>query len=181
MTKPDFLKYLTPKAIVNLSIIVGFLVFVIPTLLSLGGEVRQRATSIREQRMQIDRQTRMIAKLAEFREASSEVETAMADLQSIIPPREKLFSFPQNVERLATGAGATADVNFIGKESPATEDEAGSNTFTVTGKGNFDDTLELISALEKRREFFVSLDSINMTRLEGQFNTVINGLVFFYD
>lgn len=181
MTKPDFLKYLTPKAIVNLSVIVGFLIFMIPTLLSLGGEVRQRAAAIREQRVQIDRQTHMIAKLAEFREASSEVEAAMADLQLIIPPRERLFSFPQNVERLAAGVGATADVNFVGRESPATESEAGSNIFTVTSKGNFDDTLKLISALEKRREFFVSLDSINMTRLEGQFNTVINGLVFFYD
>ena len=181
MAKPDFLKYLTPKAIIHLSVILGFLIFVIPTFLFLGSEVKQRAASIRTQRVQIDTHTRMIAELAKFREASAEVGYAMADLQTIIPPRRELFSFPQDIERLGLGTDITANVNFVGKETPAMNDKAGSNMFTVTSKGSFDSTFQFIRALEERREFFVSLGSINMVKIEEQFNSVINGLVFFYD
>ncbi|MDD5710924.1 MAG: hypothetical protein PHV43_02390 [Candidatus Colwellbacteria bacterium] len=181
MAKPDFLKYLTPKTIINLSVILGFLLFVIPTLLFLGGEVAQRAASIRAQREQIDIHTRMISELTEFREASAEVKSAMIDLQTTIPPRERLFSFPQNVEQLGSDLGLAANVNFAGKEVPATGDTAGNNMFTITSKGSFDSTLSFIEAMEERREFLVSLESIDITKLEGQFNATIGGLVFFYD
>ncbi len=141
----------------------------------------QRAASIRAQRIQIDTHTRMITKLAEFRETSAEAEDAVANLQTIIPPREKLFSFPQNIEQLGLSVDVAANANFVGKERPATNDEAGSNMFTIKGRGSFDNTLQFIKALEERRGFLVDLEFLEVVNLEGQFNSVINGLVFFYD
>jgi len=181
VAKSDFVKYLTPKAIINLSIIVGFLIFVISILLFLGNEVGQRAASIRAQRLQIDAHTRMIAKLAEFREASAEAESATADLHTIIPPREKLFSFPKNIEQLGLSVDVAANADFVGKEKPATNDEAGSNMFTIKGTGSFDNTLRFVKTLEERKDFLVNLESFEVINLEEQFYSVINGLVFFYD
>ena len=181
MAKLDFLKYLTPKAIINLSVVLGFLVFVIPTLLFLGNEVEQRAASIKAQRVRIDTHTRMITKLAELREASVEAESAMLKLRTIVPPRDRLFSFPRYMEKLGSDSDVLASVDFTGKETPATVDKAGSNAFIIAGSGSLNDTLEFMENIEASGEFFVSSESVDIVRLGEQFNSVINGLVFFYD
>jgi len=177
VAKLDFLKYLTPKAIINLSVVLGFLVFVIPTLLFLGNEVEQRAASIKAQRVRIDTHTRMITKLAELREASVEAESAMLKLRTIVPPRDRLFSFPRYMEKLGSDSDVLASVDFTGKETPATVDKAGSNAFIIAGSGS----LKFMENIEASGEFFVSSESVDIVRLGEQFNSVINGLVFFYD
>jgi hypothetical protein len=182
VAKPDFLKYLTPKAIINLSIVLGFLIFVIPTLLFLGNEVEQRATFIRAQRVKIDAHARIIAELAELRKASTEAEQAMLKLQTIIPTRDRLFSFPKHVEELGSNNNLVASINFTGRETPAIADKAGDNAFKITSGGSFNNTLEFIENIEASWDFFVSLESIDMVVGTGeQFNSTINGAVFFYD
>lgn|GEM_PF-2811898 len=181
MARLDLFKYLTPKAIVNLSVILGLLVFAVWTLIFLGNEIESRSSLIREERTEINTRARMIAELAELREESVEAETATLVLQSVVPTRDKLLLLPKHVEQLGSKSEITANVSFTGKEVLATEGGAGNNAFRVGASGSFNNTLEFIESLESTEEFFIKLESIDIVRVDRIFNTTISGLVYFYD
>jgi hypothetical protein len=181
VAKPDFSKYLTPKAIVNLFLIGGFLVFIIPTLIYLGQEIKERSSSLKAERVEIDLRSKSISRLAELRKASEEAAVAGEKLELLLPPRDELFSFTDYVKQLAGQNGVVANLDFSGTETAPTETSAGSNGFQLAASGRLNNIISFIEALESGNRFFSSLEGVEVTEIGAEFSAVLNGLVYFYD
>lgn len=179
MAKIDLSKSLTPKAILNLLVILGFLIFVLWILLFLGGEIKQGALDVGQKRAQIDSRIAAISRLTELRQEAEEASSALKSLQNIVPIRDDLLSVPRYVERLASGSNVTASFDFTGAEQAPEGDRAGSSSFKIIAKGPYPDLLSFIGGLE-RGDFFITINSIEITiQGDGTFGANIDGLVYF--
>lgn len=181
MAKSEFAKYLTPKAIINFSVIAGFLMFIIPTLIFLGKEVDERASTLRVNREKVGGESSTIARLASLKSASAEAEAGLAVMQKLIPPRDRLFSFPDYLEEKGDASRVTVNFDFAGGESPSGEGSAGNSPFRIASTGPFDNIVRYIESIENSNSFFVKLGAVDFTREGTQFSSGIGGLVYFYE
>ncbi len=182
MTQINFGKYLTPKAIVNLSILFGFLIFIAIMLSSLSQEIEYKAETIRDQKAQIESRIRSISKLAELSDAAKEAGPALEEINSLLPSRDELVSFPRYISNMGTESNVTAAFNFRGEEVPSTETEAGYSGFYLIITGTFPNVVDFLENLEKGR-FIVKVDSFDviLQRESSDFQADIIGSTFFRD
>ncbi|MBU2101625.1 type 4a pilus biogenesis protein PilO [Patescibacteria group bacterium] len=181
MTRPNFLKYLTPKAIINLSLIVGFLTFAIFTLFSLGNEVEERSSLLRAQRATIDSRTNMISRLAELRKTSVEAQSAMEVLRGALPPKAELFSFSDYLKEVGAKNDVGVEFSFTGGETLSSPDNAGYNPFRIVNNGSLNNISSFIQNIEDSNKFLVRITSVDVSQVKDTFKSTIEGLVFFYD
>ena len=182
MVKIDFGKYFTPKAIVNLFVLFGFLIFIAIILSSLGNEIESKAEAIRDQRAQIESRIRSISKLAELSDSAKEAKPALEEINSLLPNRDELVSFPRYISNLGAENNVTAAFNFRGEEVPSTEMEAGYSGFYLIITGTFPNVVSFLENLEKGR-FIVRVDSFDVVlqRASSDFQADIIGSIFFRD
>ena len=181
MTKSNFGKYLTPKTIINLSIILGFLVFIIPTLLSLGSEVQNRAEALRNQRASVTTRSESIARLAELKRSAEEASGALQVLSDLVPPRDELFSFPDYLSELGEKTRIETNFTFIGEQRAQDGGRVGSSSFRIDNVGSFNGILSFIQNLENGPKFIISLNSVDIVKTDSGFKSTAGGNVFFYE
>ncbi|PIR98043.1 MAG: hypothetical protein COT89_01200 [Candidatus Colwellbacteria bacterium CG10_big_fil_rev_8_21_14_0_10_42_22] len=181
MTEFNFSKYLTPKTIINLSIIVGFFVFIVPLLVSLGGEVEDRAESLRQERGRIASRSESISRLADLRKTADEAKSAYVVLQNILPQREELFSFSDYLESISKSNGVNTQFSFTGEETSSGPDAPGQSAFRVVNNGSFQNILSFIKDIENSNKFLVKLSGVDLTGSGKEYRATISSLVFFYD
>lgn len=179
MAKLDFSKYLNSKGIINLFVILGFLVFIIPTLITLGKEISEESQNLAKERARISSLSQTIGRLAELRESAKQADEALSKLQGALPQRDDLFSFPRYIEADGRKKNLALTTSFTGNEVDPTGNSAGISSFKISGVGSFTDTLRFIQDLELGKTFFVNLTSIDVTQSEESFKSSINGSVFF--
>ena len=180
--KVDVSKYFSPKAIVNLSILLGFLVFVSMILFFLGQEIKNKTTQILAQRAEIESRINSISKLAELTTAAKEAEPALAELNSLLPKRDELVAFPRYIGTLALESDVEDRFSFRGEEVPSTETEAGNSGFSLSVAGSYGNILDFLEKLESGR-FIIRVDNFDVVlqRDNSWFKADIQGLVFFRD
>lgn len=182
MVKIDAGKYFTPKVIINLSVLFGFLVFITMTLSFLGKEIKNKAQQIQDQRAEIESRINSISRLAELSAAAKEAEPALNELSSLLPKRDELVAFPRHIDTLATESSVDDRFSFRGEEIDPTETEAGHSGFTLSITGSYSNILTFLEKLEKGR-FIVRVESFDVVlqRDNASFEADIQGLVFFRD
>lgn len=182
MAKVDAGKYFTPKVIINLSVLLGFLVFISLVLSFLGKEIQDKANRIRDQRAEIGLRINSISKLAELSAAAKEAEPALEELSSLLPKRDELVVFPRYIDTLATESSVDDRFSFKGDDIDPTETEAGHSSFTLSVTGSYSNVLTFLEKMEKGR-FIIKVESFDVVlqRDESGFKADIQGLVFFRD
>jgi len=180
MAKIDAGKYFTPKVIINLSVLLGFLVFITMVLSFLGKEIKDKAQQIQDQRAEIESRINSISRLAELSAAAKEAEPALNELNSLLPKRDELVGFPRYISTLASESIVGEHFNFIGGEVAPTETEAGHGGFTLSITGSYASTLNFLEKLEKGR-FVIRVTNLDIVSGSGSFKADIQGLVFFRD
>jgi Tfp pilus assembly protein PilO len=182
MAKIDFGKYLTSKTIVNLSVFLGFLIFVGLIISFLGREISDKATEIRGHRSEIEGRITSIARLAELRATAKDAEPALLELRSLLPKRDELVAFPRYVESLAASHSLDARFEFRGDDTPPSEGVAGSSSFYISAVGQYRDIFTFVEAFEEGR-FIVTINSFDVViqRESAAFKADLHGLVYFRD
>lgn len=182
MVKIDVGKYLTPKAILNLFILLGFLVFITMVLFTLGQEIKSKAQTIQEQRAEIESRISSISRLADLTAAAKEAEPALADLNALLPKRDDLVTFPRYIDTLASQNQVEDRFSFGGEVIAATETEAGRSSFTLSIIGSYANILGFLEQLERGR-FIIKVEALDVIiQREGtSFEANIQGSVFFRD
>src|SRR3989344_2914052 len=150
MAKIDAGKYFTPKVIINLSVLFGFLIFITMVLSFLGIEIKDKAQQIQDQRAEIGLRINSLSRLAELTAASKEAGPALDQLNSLLPDRDGLVAFPRYINTLATENGVDARFTFGGEVDP-TESEAGNSGFSLSLTGSYAKIMTFLEKLEKGR------------------------------
>lgn len=171
-------KYFTPKIIINISIILGFLIMVAWLLSVLADEVQSKSQSVQEHRLEIASRIRAISELAELREDAREAQPAIELLNNTLPKRDELVTFPRYLDTIARENNVTLRFNFVGEETPPEENKAGQSPFTITIAGNYANVISFIEDLEGG-EFLLRLDSFNITLERSGFDVELTGSVYF--
>ena len=178
MAKIDPGKYLTPKIIINISIILGFLLLVGWLLSTLSNELESKAQDVEEQKSEIASRIKSISDLAQLREDALEAQPAIGKLQNALPTRNQLVSVPRYLDTLARENSVTVRFNFVGEEVAPGENEAGHSSFTLNVIGNYGNILNFIEDLEKG-SFLVKLDSFSITLERTNFDVDLRGIIYF--
>ncbi len=180
MSKIDAGKYFSPRVIINLSILVGFLLFVSLLVSFLGNEIRDKAERIQSQRAEIEGRISDISRLAELRTAARNAEPALAQLVSLLPKRDELISFPRYLDTLAKNNRLQHQFTFTGQESNPAENIAGSSNFKLTLNGAYRDVLAFVEDIESG-QFIVRVNLIDMVvgANAQSFKAELEGSVFF--
>lgn len=182
MTKVDLGKYFSPKTIINLSVLLGFLVFVSMVLFFLGQEIQNKTQQILAQRAEIESRINSISKLAELNTAAKEAEPALAELNALLPKKDELVAFPRYIDTLARESGVDDRFDFRGEEIPSTETEAGYSGFSLSIKGSYGNILNFLEKLEVGRFIIrVEIFDVIIERDDNSFTADIQGSVFFHD
>ena len=140
---------MTPKVILNYSLLVGFFIFIGAILSFLSGEIRSSSDSLNSGRTEIDRRIKVVSNIAELRGQTAEVDAAIIELRKVIPERNQVFSFPRYLEGLASKDGVAIGFNFSGETVESTSNSAGSNDLKISVRGNYENILKFIASLEQ--------------------------------
>lgn len=174
-------KYFTPKVILNLSIIFGFLIFVGWVMTFLSGEISSKAEQISNHRMEINSRITAVSRLAELREAAKEAQPAIAELSTLLPTEEELVGFPRYLQNVANREGVNLSFSFQDSGSDEIDEgEIGASEFSMDALGSYNDIISFMEAVEKG-DFIVSLSSVNITGTKNvsEFRANIRGVVYF--
>ena len=181
MTEPKLIKYFTPKAILNLLVILGFVVFMTTMLTFLGKEIKDQTDVITTNRAKINTRIVSLAQLAELREDATKIQVPLIALESLLPTRDELISFPTYVRNLATEHGVSSSFSFSGSETPATPESAGNTRFGLEIIGPYQNIIDFIEVFENG-ELLVKLGSIDISSQgDGAFRGNTGGVIFFRD
>src|SRR3989344_5932634 len=137
MAKIDAGKYFTPKVIINLSVLFGFLIFMIMVLTFLGREIKDKAQQIQDQSAEIESRINSISRLAELTATAKAAGPALDQLSSLLPKRDELVTFSRYIGTLATESDVEERFNFSGEEVDPTESEAGHSGFSLSIIGSY--------------------------------------------
>ncbi|MEX2053971.1 MAG: hypothetical protein WD883_00245 [Candidatus Colwellbacteria bacterium] len=182
MLKIEADKYFSPRVILSLSILVGFLIFTILIITFLGRQIGDKADRIREQRAVIEGRISSISRLAELTASAKEAQPALLELQSLLPKRDELVGFPRYVDSLAGKHSLISRFEFRGEEKAPTEDQAGTSSFYLSIDGTYRNILSFIDEFEEG-QFIVKIDSFDVVlqRESTNFKAEMNGLIYFRD
>jgi Tfp pilus assembly protein PilO len=135
MAKTSLGKYFTPKIIINLSIIVGFLIMVSWLLTSLAGEIEKKAESIQLQNLEISARIQAISDLAELRVEAERAKPIVDELNNALPKRDELVAFPRYLDSIARDNSLQLDFKFVGATQDPGLDQAGNSEFVINVLG----------------------------------------------
>jgi len=182
MAKIDFGKYFTPKTIINLSVLLGFLVFVVLIISFLGKEISDKTLQISTHRGEIEGRIMSISRLAELREAAQNAEPALLELRSLLPKQDELVAFPRYIENLANNNDLESRFEFRGGDVLPSESTAGSSPFYLSVTGSYRNIGSFVEALEGG-QFIITINTFDVVsqRESTSYRAEIQGQVYFRD
>ena len=97
-------------------------------------------------------------------------------LQTILPSKDQLITFPDELQKSANGYGVSVGFSF-GSETPSTATQPGNIKFTMTLAGSFTDIVQYLKFIEGHR-YFIRLDSVDIRRETINFSLLTGGVIF---
>ncbi|OGY99148.1 MAG: hypothetical protein A3G64_02545 [Candidatus Liptonbacteria bacterium RIFCSPLOWO2_12_FULL_60_15] len=169
----EFRKWL----LVQGAVIAGILLVTTGVLWYVRADIRARTEAIRAAQAARAFQLRAVNILATLRRERDEAKPFIPQLESFMPGRDKLISFPRDLERFSRARSVAFGFGF-GAETPATEEAAGTISFTLTASGPLNSVLAFLEDLEKS-PFIVRLDGLDLTKGGTEYSFASRGVVFF--
>ncbi|MBI4193301.1 MAG: hypothetical protein HY536_01605 [Candidatus Colwellbacteria bacterium] len=115
--------------------------------------------------------------LTRLRGESKRAASASSLLENALPKRDQIFTFSEDVARLARERGI--DVSFaFGKETPASPEAPGIALFTMNVRGSYGAINELMSLIEKSR-YLVRFSDADLVSQDKVFRGTVAGEVYF--
>ena len=160
------------RYITNITIAVGAVIGIIVLLIVVGADTKKIAGDVISTRSELKTEIEQINKLAQLRDEAKLAEPKFVTLENILPKRDDLFSFPAQIEELATSHGLPSKFSF-GNESE------GSIQYSIlVENGTFEKIFRFVKAIEEDRPF-MSISRFGMVLGEVGYNGTIDGILFF--
>jgi len=149
-------------------------------VLYIGGDMKAVHASIKAARSAMATRSQSISNLADLRKDAEEAGKAMSILQNVLPARESLFVFTDEVNRLAQARSLTV-ISSFGAEVPGSATAPGKIEFTINVSGEYDRIVDFMKAFEVSRYFtsVKSLDLVSQGSNTTGYQTIIVGDIFY--
>jgi len=134
-------------------------------IIVLNFDINKRIERIETRKREVIIQSQAILILSDLKKEALRARSDQALLESALPTRDQLISFPRELEQLAKAN--SVDLGFaFGSETPSTESQPGSIKFTMSLGGSIDGLLDFLKALETNK-YFINLSSVDLAKREG--------------
>lgn len=165
------------RFLIELSIAIGLVVFLMGLLFLIGWDLSRRAGIADSRRSELTYRNLAISSLASLKKDATEAERYFGILENVLPQHDQLIDFSKELNSAARSRNLGFSFAFK-SEREAQEDRAGAASFAMSLQGKTDQVLDFIRFIERSR-FLVKLTSFDFSRFEDGFRAAINGEVFF--
>jgi hypothetical protein len=149
----------------QLLIALGVITVIAVIIIVLNIDINKRMTRIEARKRERAMQAEAILILSDLKKESERARAHYPVLESLLPTRDQLISFPRELEQLAKLH--TIDLGFsFGSEAASTEDQPGVIRFTMSLGGTLDNLLNFLKAFESHK-YFINLASVDLAKREG--------------
>lgn len=153
------------------SIAVGLSFFIVFLLVIVGIDTRNVATEVIDTRVEINTRVKQSGEIARLREEAERAAPKKAILENVIPKKDELFTFPNQIAQIGSSQDLIANFTF-GSESE------GQINYSLIARGNYEDIAEFARKL-KNDIPFMSISSFDLVLGAGEYNMNFAGKVFF--
>ena len=147
-------------------------------IIAIGSDLNKRVDKIQELKQTLVAKNQASGSLVELRSQAEEANHFFSILNDRLPARDALIKFQKEILDLATKDTVELGLT-IGNESPGSESEPGSLSFSMSTVSGYQDFVRFIKAVEKYM-YFIQFNSFNLVR-DGEsdrFNGNLSGRVF---
>jgi hypothetical protein len=170
----DFKKQL----ILNVSITAGAAIVLGALIVFLSFDIGQKAKEISALQSSLNFKLQAVSSLVILRQDYSKAQQYIPTLDTILPTRDQLVSFPRDMANEAKEASVNLNTS-LGEEIPKTQTQLGSIAFVMTGQGKYDSFINFFKEAETGR-YSVKFDSLDFTRQGEDFRALMKGKVFSF-
>ncbi len=144
-------------------------------LFFIGSDIAKKTEQIVESRVELVFRLQVTETLALLTKDAQQAQNYTAQLNSILPTRDQLVTFPRELGTIARQN--KIDVSAVlGKEN-SSAGKLAQTDFTITGQGTLDNFVNFLRSLGTGN-YFINLRSVDMNKQDGNFGILINGSVF---
>ena len=162
----------------TISIAAGAAVIFGGFILFLSSDISGKIKEIEYARNTLDFRLQAADSLVILRRDYSEAQQYEPILDTILPTRDQLASFPRELVAGAKNREINLNVS-LGEEKQKTQNQLGTIEFTMSGQGKFDDFINFFKDMETGR-YSIRFDNLDFTRQGDIFRTLLKGKVFSF-
>jgi hypothetical protein len=166
------------KLILTISITAGIAAVLGAAIIFLSSDITQKTKEISSLQSNINFRIQASDLLVSLRQDYSNAQQYIPILDTILPTRDQLVSFPRDIANEAKEFGINLNAS-LGEETPKTQSQLGNIAFTVTGQGGFNNFIDFLKKTETGR-YSMRLDTLDFTRQGEEFRTLLKGKVFSF-
>ena len=134
-------------------------------------------TKISDQYSILATRSSSLLSLATLRGEFAKANPYFSFLENILPPRDQLLSFENELEGIARKNNLEFNFNFD-EEKESSGKDPGQVSFRATASGGYENIYNFLNGMESSR-YFIDFSSIDMVKKGLGFSATINGKVFF--
>lgn len=143
---------------IALALIVLFTIFIV----LLNSDINKRELSIEVSKEKLALRNQTIRLLSSSNDDLKKAQPLLANLKSILPNHDQLFTFKDEIAQTAKGYGVSIGIDFPkGGEQPGSETQPGSVKFEMTLSGSYENLVSFLKAFEMHR-YFMQIDGIEI-------------------
>jgi len=166
------------QLILNVSITAGAAIALGIFMIFLSSDISQKTKEISALQTNLELKLQAVGSLVILRQDYSKAQQYIPTLDTILPTRDQLVSFPRDMASEAKKININLNVN-LGEETPKTETRLGSIAFMMTGQGKYDQFVNFFKGAETGR-YSVKFDTLDFTRQGEDFRALLKGKVFSF-
>lgn len=132
---------------------------------------------IKEQYSALVTRSNSLLSLATLRGEFAKANPYFSFLENVLPPRDQLLSFENELESIARKNNVEFNFNF-GEEKESSGKDPGRVSFRATVAGSYENILNFLKGIESSK-YFIDSSSIDLVKKGSIFSATVNGKVFF--
>ncbi len=165
------------RLLIIIGIPLGICLILITSLFFVGSDISKRTEQIKHLRSEISFALHSTESLAILNKDSEQAKNYIVQLENILPQRDRLVTFPRDINIIAKQSQVDANSTLGQEESKGGDAGLRQTNFSVTGQGSFDNLINFLKFLEGS-QYLVSLKMLDFTQQDGDFKTLLTGQVF---
>jgi len=154
----------------------GILILVVLAFF-LKGNLESSITKISTQHKTLATRSSSLLSLATLRGEFAKANPYFSFLENILPPRDQLLSFSNELENIARKNNLEFSFSF-GEEKLSSGKDPGQISFRAIVNGSYKGISDFLNSIETSR-YFIDPSSVDMVKRGSSFSATINGKVFF--